>query len=71
MEERQDSDIDILIHLRKPVTMGLVEFSNIILSLEAATGKQIDLVVDSTVKEFAKESINKDKVLFYERAVPG
>ena len=71
MEERPDSDIDILIRLRKPVTMGLVEFSNIILSLEAATGKQIDLVVDSTVKEFAKESINKDKVLFYERAVPG
>lgn len=68
MEERENSDIDLLVSLDRPVSVGLFGFSELILNLEQATGKSIDLVVEGTVKPFAKESIEKDKVLIYERA---
>jgi hypothetical protein len=68
MEERDDSDIDILVSLDNSQPMGLMSFSELILKMEKATGKSIDLVVDRSVKPFARESIQRDKVLIYERA---
>ncbi len=68
MEECENSDIDLLVALDQPVSMGLFGFSGLTLSLEKATGKSVDLVVDGTVKPFAKDSIERDKVLIYERA---
>ncbi len=68
MEEGENSDIDLLVALDQPVSMGLFGFSGLALSLEKATGKSVDLVVDGTVKPFAKDSIERDKVLIYERA---
>lgn len=68
MEERENSDIDLLVSLDRPVSMGLFGFSELIMNLEKATGKSIDLVVEGTEKPFAKPSIERDKVLIYERA---
>lgn len=68
MEEQENSDIDLLVSLDQPVPMGLFGFSELVLNLEQATGKTIDLVVEGTVKPFAKDSIERDKVLIYERA---
>ena len=68
MEERKDSDIDILVSLDQNAHMGLLAFSELALKMEAMTGKRIDLVVDKTVKPFAQKSIQNDKVLIYERA---
>lgn len=68
MEERKDSDIDVLVSLDGSQPMGLMSFSELILKMEKATGKNIDLVVDKSVKPFAQESIQRDKVLIYERA---
>lgn len=68
MEERENSDIDLLVSLDRPVSVGLLGFSELILNLEHATGRNIDLVVEGTVKPFARESIDRDKVLIYERA---
>lgn len=67
MEERENSDIDLLVSLDRPVSMGLFGFSELIMNLEKATGKSIDLVVEGTEKPFAKPSIERDKVLIYER----
>ena len=68
MEERPDSDIDILVDLDKSVPMGLLTYAGMINDLESRLGKKIDLVERRSVKPFAIENINRDKVLIYERA---
>ena len=37
-------------------------------SLEKLLGRKVDLVASGSIKPFAKESINREKVLVYERA---
>ena len=68
MEERQDSDIDILIDIDKGVPMGLLQYASMITRLEDLLGRKVDLVANGSVKPFAQESIDRDKVLVYERA---
>lgn len=68
MEERPESDIDILIDLDTSVPMGLLQYAGMINTLENLLKRKVDLVTNGTVKPFAQESINRDKVLIYERA---
>ena len=68
MEERPDSDIDILVDLDPSVPIGLLQYAGMVNKLELLLGRKVDLVADGSVKPFAQESINKDKVLIYERA---
>lgn len=67
MEEEPGSDIDILIDFDKSVPMGLMHYARIINTLESLLNRKVDLVANGTVKPFAIESINRDKVLIYER----
>ena len=68
MEERPESDIDILIDLDNSVPMGLLAYSGMIYTLESKIGRKVDLVTSGALKPFATESVNRDKVLIYERA---
>lgn len=68
MEERPDSDIDILIDLASSAKVGLLYYAGIINHLQDRLGRKVDLVANGSVKPFALESINRDKVLVYERA---
>lgn len=68
MEERPDSDIDILVDLDASATMSLLHFAGMINKLERRLGRRVDIVVNGSVKPFAQGSINRDKVLVYERA---
>ena len=68
MEERPDSDIDILVDLDSSVPMGLLQFASMMNHLERLLGRKVDLVANGSVKPFAQERINKEKVLVYERA---
>lgn len=68
MEEKPESDIDILVDLDKSVPMGLLRFAGMSDALEQRLGKKVDLVEKGAIKPFARESINHDKVLIYERA---
>ena len=68
MEERPDSDIDILVDLDAAVPMGLLQYAGMINNLEGLLGRKVDLVANGSIKPFAQESINRDKVLVYERA---
>lgn len=68
MEEKPESDIDILIDLDRSVPMGLLKYSGMINQLENLLGRKVDLVANGSVKPFAQESIDHDKVLIYERA---
>ena len=68
MEERPDSDIDILVDLDASIPMGLLQYAGMINNLEDLLGRKVDLVANGSVKPFAQESINHDRILVYERA---
>lgn len=67
MEEHQDSDVDILVDLDSTVPIGLLQYAGMVNDLERLVGRKVDLVANGSVKPFAMDSINKDKVLVYER----
>lgn len=68
MEERPDSDIDILVELDRSVPVGLLKYASMANELENRLGRKVDLVAQGSVKPYAKESIQKDSILVYERA---
>ncbi len=68
MEERPGSDIDILIDLDKSSPIGLLQYAAMANALEKLLNRKVDLVANGTVKPFAQASIDRDKVLIYERA---
>lgn len=65
MEERADSDLDVLVELSE--TIGLLAYASLINRLESATGRKVDLVAKDSLKPFAVDSVEQDKVLIYER----
>ena len=66
-EETDTSDVDILVTLVPNSRMGL-EFFRMIVDLEGLLNRPVDLVVDGNILPFAKESVEHDKLLVYERA---
>ena len=66
-EERPDSDVDILVSLDYSEPVGL-KFFGMYEDLRALLGRNVDLVSDRTLAAFARESVDRDKVLVYERA---
>ena len=67
MEETPASDIDILVDLDPDAKIGLMYYAGIINRLENSLGRKVDLVANGSVKPFALDSINRDKILIYER----
>ena len=66
-EEKQGSDVDILVHYRADVPISLFTISRIVCSLSKIVGCRVDLVDDSGLLPFARESVERDKLLIYER----
>ena len=64
-EERQDSDVDILIVPDRMV--GLFKLSGMHLDLQDLLKKRVDLVTDKGLLTCARESVDHDKILIYER----
>ena len=67
-EERSDSDTDLLVRFDEDARISLFKYASIILTLEAALGKEVDLVQEGSLLPFAAKTANEDKVLIYERA---
>ena len=65
-EETPNSDVDILISFIPGTKIGLKYFG-MICDLEKLLQRPVDLVVDGDILPFAKESVERDKVLVYER----
>lgn len=65
-EERPGSDVDILITLVPGTKMGLKYFG-MICDLEKMLNRSVDLVIDGDLMPFARDSVEHDKVLVYER----
>jgi len=70
-EEDAKSDIDILVIFLPGEKVTLFKYIHIVNDLQALTGKRIDLVEDGQLKKFAEVSVEKEKVLIYERKAKG
>lgn len=66
-EERADSDVDILVVLDNSTSVGL-KFFGMYEDLKELLGRNVDLVVDRSLAPFARKSVDRDKILVYERA---
>ena len=64
-EETPESDVDILVEYDPNSRISLMTISRIMVALSDAVGKKVDLV---ELLPFAQESVEKDKILIYERA---
>ena len=62
-----DSDIDILVILDHSQPVGL-KFFGMYEDLKELLGCPVDLVVDRSLAPHARESVERDKILIYERA---
>ncbi|OGK14393.1 hypothetical protein A3A93_00390 [Candidatus Roizmanbacteria bacterium RIFCSPLOWO2_01_FULL_38_12] len=63
-DNKDDSDIDILVQLGK--SMSLFDFVGLKLDLEDKLGTKVDLVQYKTIKPSIKDYILKDEVIFYQ-----
>lgn len=66
-EETRESDIDILVRFDSNAKITLLRYAGIVSSLKKLLHKDIDLVEEGQLKDFAKESADQDKILIYER----
>lgn len=67
-EEREDSDVDIIVAITPGAKFSLLDHSRWIYELEDLLLRTVDLVKEGTLLPFAQESANRDKILIYERA---
>ena len=68
-EETPQSDVDILFvpdRSGKPFT--LFTMGGMYMDLKELLGKEVDLVVEGSLRPYAAETANRDKKLIYERA---
>lgn len=66
-EETRESDIDILVRFDNNANITLLKYASMVTFLRKLLQKDIDLVEEGQLKEFAKESAEHDKILIYER----
>jgi len=66
-EQNNKSDIDILVSFSNGMKITLFKYSHIINDLQLLTKRKVDLVEEGQLKSFAKESVEHDKILIYER----
>ena len=68
-EERPDSDVDILVRYDENERISLMTITHMMNELKKAINRPVDLVEEDCLLPFAKESVNRDKYLIYERTV--
>lgn len=67
-EETTSSDIDILVDYdNSNGLVSLFRMGGILMDLTDLLGRKVDLVDNRGLKEFARNSVDRDKILIYER----
>ena len=66
-EDTPISDVDILVVLDHSQPIGL-KFFGMWNDLEQLLGRSVDLVTEGSLADFARKSVEQDKILIYERA---
>lgn len=68
-EEHSDSDIDILVDYDySQGCVSLFKMGGMLMDLSEILGKKVDLVDNEGLLDFARPSIDRDKILIYERS---
>ena len=70
-EEREDSDVDILVDFKEDESIGLFKYCSIMNGMTDVLGRNVDLVQNGTLLPFATKSVEQDKILIYKRAKNG
>ena len=66
-EENRKSDIDIMVRFEDNASISLFDYVRIMNKLQETLHRKVDLVTEGGIKKFARESIEHDKILVYER----
>ena len=66
-EQTSQSDIDILVVLDHSKPVGM-EFFGMYEDLKELLGRNVDLVTEHSLAPFARQTVEKDRQLIYERA---
>lgn len=66
-EESADSDVDILLEFDPDYNVTLFTMGGMYTALTAMLHRAVDLVEKDTLRPFAVKSVNRDKILIYER----
>jgi len=66
-EETRKSDIDIMVSFDKDAQISLFDYIGIMNDLEDLVHRKIDLVEEGQLRTWAKESVEQEKILIYER----
>lgn len=67
-EESSESDIDILVDYDESQgIVSLFKIGGMLVDLSNLAGIKVDLVESCGLKEFARPSVERDKILIYER----
>lgn len=66
-EETQNSDVDILVRYDGNARITLMTISRMMGALERAIQRPVDLIEEGCLLPFAEDSVNRDKILIYER----
>ena len=66
-EEREDSDVDILVKFDRTLPIGLFAYVRMNRELEEKLGRKVDLVEEGTLRPAAQMTANRDLKVVYER----
>ena len=66
-EETKDSDIDILVRFDSHARITLFKYAGMVEALSQLLHRKVDLVEEGQLKDFAVSSVDRDKILVYER----
>ena len=66
-EEREDSDIDILVSFDDKAKVSLLRHAGMLCDLEDLLNRPVDLVNELSLYPEVRETVNTDKILIYER----
>ncbi len=66
-EERENSDVDILVKFDRTLPIGLFAYVRMNRELEEKLGRKVDLVEEGTLRPAAQITANRDLKVIYER----
>lgn len=66
-EETAESDLDLLVQFTPGAIVGLFKYSRMIRELSELVNCPVDLVEEGSLLPFAIDSVERDKILIYER----
>lgn len=66
-EETVDSDVDLLVAYDDTEEVSLFTIGGIYMDLKKLLGREVDLVEEGTLRPWAAATVDRDKILIYER----